>query len=449
MIGAPHPATLQRHPAGPAVTGAIEAALSAVDPGRAVEAVLEGHGATLRIGGRALGSGRRVVLAIGKAAVAMVHPVRARLAGEVTGWVVPKHAPTRDVGLPVTVGGHPVPTDASIAAARAIARCVDGLGPDDTVIVLVSGGASALVCDPLPGVSLEDVRATTAALLSAGADIEALNTVRKHLDGLKGGRLAARAWPATVIALVLSDVPGDPLETIASGPTVGDVTRFSDAIDVLAAAGVVPPPAVAAVLRDGVDGRHPECIRPDDPRLARATTTVIAGNVTATAAAGEALRAAGYEVQAGPWPLHGEAREAGRSLAAALRALPEAARSAIVAGGETVVHVTGDGHGGRNQELALAAVELLAGADDTLFVTCATDGEDGPTDAAGAVVTGDTAARASARGLDPAEHLRRNDAYGFFEGLGDLLRTGPTGTNVCDLAIAVRGPASRVARSDR
>lgn len=431
--------TLHRHAAGPAVARALDAALAAVDPTRAVEAVLDGHGPELTIAGHALGPGRRVVVSVGKAAAAMARPVVARLGDRLEGLVVGK-TPADVAGLPTIVAGHPLPDDASVHAGRRIAALADGLQAGDTLIALLSGGASALALDLPAGIELQDLRRTIAALLVAGADIEAINAVRKHLDGCKGGQLAARAAPGRVIALVLSDVVDDRLDVIASAPTVGDPTSFADALSVLERHAIDVPPRVLARLRAGAAGTIADTPFPGDPRLDLASTTIVAGNATATQAAASSLREAGYAIDEPIATLVGEARDAGRALAQRLVGLPPGRPRAIVAGGETVVRVHGSGRGGRNQELALAAAEVLAGHGAHLVATLATDGEDGPTDAAGAVVDGHTIARARARGLHARDHLDRNDAYAYFDALGDLLRTGPTGTNVCDLALAVYDP---------
>lgn len=434
--------TLERHAAGPAVTRALDAAIDAIDPARAVEAALGGHGPGLTIAGHRRGSGRCVVVGMGKAALAMARPLAARLGEDTRGIVVSK-TPGRVPGLQTIVAGHPLPNVESERAGRAIGAAIEGLGPDDMVVVLLSGGASSLVIDPPPGIDRDALELTSDRLLRAGADIEALNTVRKHLDGLKGGGLAARAAPARVIALVLSDVPGDRLETIASGPTVGDPTTFADALAVLERHAVEAPPAVMKHLRAGAAGAKSDTPEPGDARVSEAFTTIVARNGDATAAATRVLREHGFAVAAPTSTLEGEARDAGRELAASLLALPRDRPRALLTGGETVVHVRGEGRGGRNQEVALAAAEVLAGHPAHLLCALATDGEDGPTDAAGAVVDGGTIARGSALGLSAADHLARNDAYPWFRALDDLLRPGSTGTNACDVAIAVYDPRVR------
>ena len=308
--------------------------------------------------------------------------------------------------------------------------------------MLLSGGASALMAVPARGVTLDDKRATTERLLRAGADIHALNTVRKHLSAIKGGWLAAHTRGACR-ALAISDVVGDDLSVIASGPTVGDASRFQDALDVLERFGgaAAYPPAVVGRLRNGARstaGAAPETPKPDDPRLARTTTTVIGSRLDAmTGAAGEAA-SLGYHLLRVDDAVIGDARTAAVShLRAVLERAAGVGRPAcIISSGETTVHVTGGGKGGRNQEFALAAAEGLArlGAA-VVMASVGTDGIDGPTDAAGAVADSTTLERARAAGLSPDRHLSDNNAYAFFDALGDLIHTGPTGTNVGDLQI--------------
>ncbi|MGE5200155.1 MAG: glycerate kinase type-2 family protein [Rhodospirillaceae bacterium] len=358
-------------------------------------------------------------------------------------------APGAAAGLPGGVefiaGGHPVPTPGSVAAG---ARALDIAGATqagDLLVVLLSGGASALLECPADGVALADLQATTSRLLRAGADITALNAVRKHLSRVKGGRLASAAAGRTV-ALVVSDVVGDDLAVIASGPTVPDPTTYADALAVLerfGGAGAYPP-AVVGALRDGLRGARPETPKAGSAGLARASTIIVGAQRDALEGARQAAAARGYDVHMHPVPVTGEAREAAQSLMVRIRAGAAAATSktCLLSGGETTVTVTGSGKGGRNQELALALVGPLADVPAAVVVaSVGTDGIDGPTDAAGAVVDTTTAGRARAAGVgDPEAFLRDNDAYAFFRELGDLVITGPTGTNVCDLQIVmIRG----------
>jgi glycerate-2-kinase len=305
-------------------------------------------------------------------------------------------------------------------------------------LVLLSGGASSLLACPQPGLTLDEVATTTAALLAAGADIRELNTVRKHLVEVAGGRLARATTARRIEVLVLSDVLGDPLDVIASGPCTPDSSTFSDAVAVLEAHALCArvPPRVLAHLEAGVRGEREESPKPGEVGFARVHATIVAS-------LGDALRAAGVEARAQQLHpitvssmLHGEARVAGRRLAALARSLAPARRPVcLLAGGETTVTVRGGGVGGRSQELALAAAIELAGCDDAVLLAAGTDGSDGPTDAAGAFADGASVARAASRGVDAARALADNDAHAFFAAEGGLLRTGPTGTNVMDLVL--------------
>jgi glycerate 2-kinase len=337
------------------------------------------------------------------------------------------------------VGGHPVPTAASEDAGRRALTLARSLGPDDRLLVLLSGGASALMAAPVEGVTLEDKRRTTGTLLRAGADIHALNTVRKHVSAIKGGRLAA-ATRAACEALAISDVVGDDLSVIASGPTVADSSRFQDALDVLRRFGgeEAYPQSVVRHLRDGASGRVEETPKPGDARLARATTTVIGSRRDAMSGAVSEAEARGYRVVRIDDPVIGEARTAAVSHLRAVTALAATIErpTCIVSSGETTVQVTGRGKGGRNQEFVLAASVLLDQMKIFGALTSAgTDGIDGPTDAAGAYGDSTTIDRARDRGLAPDRFLTDNNSYAFFEALGDLIHTGPTRTNVGDLQV--------------
>jgi glycerate 2-kinase len=347
-------------------------------------------------------------------------------------------APVPD-GFELIVGGHPIPTVESERGGRRALELAGSLRADERLLVLVSGGASALMAVPADGITLEDKRATTDYLLRAGADIHALNTVRKHLSSIKGGWLAARAG-GSCDALVISDVVGDDPSFIASGPTVADASRFEDALDVLRRFGGegAYPPAVVARLRNGGTGAVPETPKPGDARLAQTWTTVVGSRRDAMAGAAAEAAALGYHVSRLDDAVIGEARTtAVAHLRAALaRAAGLGRPTCIVSSGETTVHVTGRGRGGRNQEFALAAADLLAQHGGAAVVaSVGTDGIDGPTDAAGAIADSTTIGRAGAAGLIPGRYLSDNNAYAFFEALGDLIHTGPTGTNVGDLQV--------------
>ena len=415
------------------------AADALVDRALAGDAALAGD-----VGHRSSGAGLPYVrvIATGKAAPAMAAAAAQRLGSRIRAGLVIGAAPAAcPQGFASIVGGHPLPTAASEEAGRQALALADSLAPDETLLVLLSGGASALMAVPARGVTLDDKRATTERLLLAGADIHALNTVRKHLSAIKGGWLAARTRGACR-ALAISDVVGDDLSVIASGPTVGDASRFQDALDVLQRFGgaAAYPAAVVGRLRSGArsPGAAPETPKPDDPRLAQTTTTIIGSRLDAMTGAAGAAASLGYHLLQVDDAVIGDARTTAVShLRAVLARAAGVGRPAcIISSGETTVQVTGGGKGGRNQEFALAAAEPLArlGAAAAL-ASVGTDGIDGPTDAAGAVADSTTLDRARAAGLSPDRHLSDNNAYAFFDALGDLSHTGPTGTNVGDLQV--------------
>jgi glycerate 2-kinase len=387
--------------------------------------------------------GRTVVVGAGKAAAAMAKAVEDHWPGPLSGLVVTRY----DHDLPtsrieVAQASHPVPDAAGRDAAARILAMVQGLTADDLVLCLISGGGSALLALPAPGVSLEDKRAVGRALLKSGADIAEMNCVRKHLSAIKGGRLAAAAHPARVVSLLVSDVPGDDPSVIASGPTVPDPTSVADARAILAKHGITPPPAVAAYLEEGAD----ETPKPDDPRLAGVVTTIVATPQDALEAAAALARARGFAPIILGDAIEGEAREVAKVHAGIARQIarhgqPAPAPAVILSGGETTVTVRGSGRGGRNVEFLLALAVALDGHPGIHAAAFDTDGIDGTEDNAGAILRPDTLARAAALGLDAKAFLANNDGYSFFKALGDLVVTGPTRTNVNDFrAILVERP---------
>ena len=365
---------------------------------------------------------------------------------------VPRGAEGQSGPVRFAAAGHPVPDIYSLAAAREILAILEGAGKGDLVVALMSGGGSAMLSAPAEGITMEEKAETSRLLLRAGADIASFNAVRKHLSEVKGGLLARAAQPAATWALLLSDVPGDDPSVIASGPFSPDPTTYADAIGVLERYGIfyaVPSP-VRRHLSEGAAGSLPETPKPDDPAFLGTTSALVGTNRTAM----EAARRTAREQVTGPTAtallpgfLRGEARECARSFCSGLRKAAEALSPghavAVIAGGETTVNVRGSGKGGRNQEFALAAAMELAGEGEMAVLAAGTDGIDGPTDAAGAYADGTTVARASSLGLDPGAHLENNDAYPFFEALGDLVVTGPTGTNVADLVIGFAAAVKR------
>jgi hydroxypyruvate reductase len=336
-----------------------------------------------------------------------------------------------------------VPDERCARAARELLAMARAARPEDVLVVLLSGGASALLACPQPGLETCDLAATTAALLGSGAAIGELNTVRKHLVEVAGGRLARASGARRIEALVVSDVLGDPLEVIASGPCTPDPTTYADALAVLDGRGLrrAVPARVIAHLEAGRRGEREESPKPGDPAFARVRVTVVARLADALDAAVAAARAEGWRPVRLGEVLAGEARVAGRRLAALARALRADSPVCLVAGGETVVTVRGGGRGGRSQELALSAALAWRGLPGVALLAGGTDGSDGPNDAAGAFADGGTVARGAARGVDAAAALADNDSYGFFSREGGLLRTGPTGTNVMDLALVCAEPA--------
>ena len=350
--------------------------------------------------------------------------------GPIEGLVVTRYGhglATR--AIEVIEAAHPVPDDSGQRAAKRMLALADALGAEDQLIMLLSGGASALLGLPAQGITLAEKQQVTRALLKSGANITEMNTLRKHLSAIKGGRLAATAHPAEVVTLMVSDVPGDDPAVIGSGPTVPDPSTYADARAVLAQYRIVPPASVAARL----DAARDETPKPGDPRLARARAVMIATPKQALAAAAAEAEKAGYRAMVLGDAILGEARQVG--AAQAKLALSQRGKVALISGGETTVTVRGQGRGGRNAEYLLGLVLALDGAPGIHALACDTDGIDGSEDNAGALATPDSLARAAACGLDARARLDDNDAYGFFQGLGDLVVTGPTRTNVNDFRV--------------
>ncbi len=378
--------------------------------------------------------GRLIVVGAGKASAAMARAVEQNWSGPLDGLVVTRYGH----GVPcerieIVEAAHPLPDVAGEAAAARILDKLAGLGEADRVLALISGGGSALLAAPAAGVTLTEKRALTSALLKSGASIGEINCVRKHLSAIKGGRLAVAAWPASVLTLAISDVPGDDPAVIASGPTVADPTTCAEALQVLDFYGIeIPPP-----LRQRLAAGELETPKAGDPRLARSEFRLVASpRQMLEAAAAEAQRLGITPLILGD-AIEGEAREVGKAMAGMARSsgqhgFPAQRPCILLSGGETTVTVKGTGRGGRNTEFLLGLALALDGAAGIHALAADTDGIDGSEDNAGAFVSPDTLARARAAGLDPRAHLEGNDAWGFFAGLGDLLVTGPTRTNVND-----------------
>lgn len=436
----------------------LAAALAAADPRQAIHRSIHRHNDTLIVGDRTydLQQYRHIyVVGGGKAAIPMAIAVEEILGDRLTAGIVNTRRGHRQMPLnlaqdsnlspqriSVVEAGHPIPDEDGQAGAERMAALLRQAEADDLVLCLISGGGSALMALPAPGITLADKQAVTAALLASGATINEINIVRKHLSQSKGGYFALLAYPAEVIALILSDVVGSPLDVIASGPTVPDPSTFADAWKVLEHYGLIEkvPPAVRRRLQEGCAGLHPDTPSAEHPAFKRVFNLVVADNRIAAQAIVTEARKRGFNTLLLSTSIEGEAREVAKVYAAIAREIAETNAplprpACLVAGGETTVTLRGQGKGGRNQEMALAAALKIAGLEGTVILCAATDGSDGPTDAAGAIVDGTTVTRARALGLDPMTYLTNNDSYHFFDRLGDLVITGPTHTNVNDLTV--------------
>lgn len=342
--------------------------------------------------------------------------------------------------------GHPIPDQKGVEGANELVSLLKNTAAQDLVICLISGGGSALLPLPATGLTLDEKQKTTRALLACGADITEINAIRKHLSQLKGGQLARLIAPATTLSLILSDVIGDPLDSIASGPTVGDPTTFDQCLKIINKYGLADtlPAAVMNHLRQGAEGAISETPKPEDPLFSRVSNHIIASNRQAVNAAAEMARKLGYHPLILSTFIEGETRDIARMHAAIAREIhhsgnPLSPPACVISGGETTVTITGNGLGGRNQEFVLAAALDIDNLPNTVIVSIGTDGTDGPTDAAGAIADGKTLQRAREQGLNAREYLSNNDAYHFFQPLHDLLITGPTNTNVMDIRLILAG----------
>ncbi|HCQ63967.1 MAG TPA: glycerate kinase [Rhodobacteraceae bacterium] len=385
--------------------------------------------------------GRLVVIGAGKASAAMARAAETFYGRPLDGLVVTRygHAVPCE-GVEIVEASHPVPDNAGREAARRILDLAEGLTADDTALCLISGGGSALLSLPADGVSFEEKSEINRALLKSGASIGEMNTVRRHLSAVKGGRLAAACHPARVVTLLISDVPGDDPGVIASGPTVADPTTCADALTVIDRYGI----RVSGAVRTALDAGALETVKPGDPRLAQAETHLVATPQASLEAAAEVARAAGFDAHILGDALEGEARDVGTLLAGiarqvASRGQPFAAPCVLLSGGETTVTVHGTGRGGRNVEYLLSLAIALGGLDRVHAIAGDTDGVDGAEEVAGAVIGPDVLDRARALGISPAARLDDNDGHGFFEALDVQVVTGPTLTNVNDFrAILIR-----------
>lgn len=443
----------------------FRAALARVDPAAMVRDAVRVEGGAITFGNGLEKASydlaaydRLIVTGFGKAGASMARGLEEALAGTVAesllaggAVAVKKGYLDRLAKITLLEASHPVPDASSVAAAKAVLALANGADERALAIVLISGGGSALLCAPASGISLEDKAATTSLLLGSGAPIQEVNCVRKHLSAVKGGRLAAAFAPATVVSLILSDVIGDDLDAIASGPTAPDPTSWADALAIVRRRGIETalPQSVADLLRRGAAGgvdAPADTPKAEDPAFARTRNLLVGTNRLALMAAESKARMLGYSTLVLTSRLTGEAREAallllgiGKDITVSGFPLPRPA--CLLVGGETTVTLRGKGKGGRNQEMALAFLAAMARtpkeAGGQIFLAASTDGSDGPTDAAGAFASAPLLGRARTAGLDPDAYLANNDSYAFFDKIGGLLRTGPTNTNVCDLQILI------------
>jgi len=421
--------------------------LKAVDPARAVKRYVKREDNLLKIGEitYSLDYFKRIlVVGAGKAAFPMAKAVEEILGDRISeGIVIVKHGYGGNLTrIKVKEASHPIPDEAGVKATYRIISLLQSAGEKDLVICLISGGGSALLLAPVEGISLKEKQKVTQVLLNCGASIQEINTIRKHLSLVKGGKLAKLAYPAHLQSLILSDVVGDRLDTIASGPAVPDETTFEDCLRIIKKYEIQShlPEAVIAHIKKGREGKVEETPKPEEHIFTKVKNLIVGSNILALKAAQQEAKKLGYNCLILSSSIQGEAREVAKVHAAiceeiCLSGNPVPPPACIISGGETTVVIRGKGKGGRNQEFALAACMEIKGLQQVLILSAGSDGTDGPTDAAGAFVDGSTWRRAKERGLNPEEFLDNNDSYHFFQKLGDLFITGPTNTNVMDLRI--------------
>ena len=429
----------------------IEAALSAVDPRNAVYRTVKVEGKTLIIKNLKFdldSIGNIYVIGGGKASGAMAEAIENILGDLIKEGVVNVLKGTekrfRVKRIKLVGASHPIPSEIGVSGVKEMLKIAEKAGENDLVIVLISGGGSALMPMPAPPITLEEKKKVTQLLLKSGATINEINAVRKHISGFKGGQLARAIYPATTVALIISDVVGDPLDTIASGPTAPDTTTFRDAHRVLTFYNIINdvPKSVRERIEKGLRGEIPETPKPGDKIFERVHNIIIANNKTACRAAEEKAREYGANTMILSTFIEGEARHVGTVLAGIAREIhkfnePIRRPAVIIMGGETTVTVTGSGKGGRNQELVLSSAIRIRGLKGTAIVSIGTDGIDGVTDAAGGIVDSTTIYRGIEKGLDVLDFLANNDSYSYLKETGDLVITGPTGSNVNDIMLIV------------
>ena len=450
--GRDHRSPLSAAPPRNSLAALFSAAVAAVAPGRLIRDSLtrQANRLSVRAGGRTSHfplDHNAFIIGAGKGAGRMAQALLPLLGEHLVGGsvVVPQDAVLSLDPVSVIVAEHPLPGPGSLRGGAQLAALLAERGPSDLVCFCLTGGASSLLVGPVPGVSLEDKLTMNRLLLACGADIQEINTVRKHLSRLKGGQLARLAAPASVISFILSDVIGDDLSTVGSGPTVADPTTFAEAWRILERYELLSasPESVTRHLSAGMRGSGAETPKPHDPIFARVHNYLLGSNRLALEAAASDARQRGFDVHILPEPVAGDTTQAARAFARQIRTRLARDRrpTCVLAGGETTVQLTGTGRGGRNQEFALVVAQQLQDEAGWTLLSAGTDGRDGPTDAAGAYVDGTSVGRAWATGLDPSAALRNNDSYTFFATLGDVFQPGPTGTNVMDIKIALIGPS--------
>ena len=425
--------------------------LKAVDPFYAIKKRVKLVEDDLWVGGslyRLKDVKRILVIGAGKASAPMAQAVEKILGPRIhKGLVITKKgyvAPLERIQL--IEGGHPLPDKGGMQGTKRILRLISNLDQNDLVICLISGGGSSLLVSPSPGISLKDIKELTGQLLRCGANIKEINTIRKHISQVKGGRLAQIAHPGYVITLILSDVIGNKIDSIASGPTAPDTTTFSDCLKIIQKYRLKDkiPRSIYDRLKKGAQGKIEETPKPGDPIFKRVRNFIIGSNSQALEAAKQKAEQLGFNAMILPRPVSGDTRRAAvrhANLAKRIQRLgdPIPAPACLISGGETTVKVTGTGLGGRNQEFVLVGATRIVGLENMVMLSAGTDGTDGPTDAAGAICDGKTIKRALQKGLDPKQYLDNNDSYHFFGKLGDLLKTGHTNTNVMDIHLILAG----------
>ncbi len=425
----------------------FQAGIKAVEPGKAIQNLCRLQGNHLTIGNDVynLPAYKKIfIVGGGKAGAAMAAEMEAILGSRISGGIIiVKYGHLARLNhIQIVEAGHPIPDENGWKGAQAIKAMAESAGASDLVICLISGGGSSLMPLPVEKLTLSDKQKVTDVLLYCGATIHEINTIRKHMSAIKGGMLARASAPATLVSLILSDVVGDDLDVIASGPCVMDSTTFANCMDIITGYKIEKkiPPAVISHLRSGLSGQIPETPKYGDPAFLKTKNLIIGRNINAINAAKSAAQNLGYSTLVLSSIIQGETREVAKVHGAIAR---EAVKTGnpippplcILSGGETTVTIKGKGLGGRNQEFVLAAAMDIQDYDNITILSGGTDGTDGPTDAAGAIADGTTAARAKSLGMEPSKYLADNNSYHFFDCLGDLIKTGPTNTNVMDLRV--------------